>query len=322
MATPVIPALRARYPSAQIDFLCAHPALPLLELNSKLSRIYALRWRNVPYWLSSEKRNLVRRIGEADYDFAVLLESAPRYRKLLDRAGITNLRDFRRTPFDARLHSAANNLRAAGFGSWEDFSLAAELPLSREDYREAKGLLSKLASPLVGLHAGYGPASRKEGQGSRLKGWSLDHFRNLARSLQMRGASIVLTGSRQDWRLNESIIEGLPGDGIRNLAGQTSVRTLAAAMTRMDLLISVDSGPAHMAAAVGCALVVLWGPAKLQQVRPIEGSAPVVVIRRDVPCAPCYDTPAMKACRDNICMKKITPQEVFETAEKLLSNRR
>jgi ADP-heptose:LPS heptosyltransferase len=69
-----------------------------------------------------------------------------------------------------------------------------------------------------------------------------------------------------------------------------------------------------MAAALGTPLVVLWGPAILEQVRPLSSTSPVTVLRHPVPCAPCYDTPLMKTCRRNICMEGITGAEVLEAA--------
>ncbi len=132
---------------------------------------------------------------------------------------------------------------------------------------------------------------------------------------------MVLTGSPQD-RVAAAQVEALargPANRVRNLAGATGVQQLAALISRFPLLVSVDSGPAHIAAAVGTAVIVLWGPAKLQQVSPVSSRSPVVILREPVPCAPCYDTPAMKTCRQNICMQRITPQSVVREVSRLLS---
>lgn len=339
MVTPVVRALRALYPEASVDFLSSEAAAPLLERNPAVSRVLPLGYRNLPWMVSREKRRLVRQLRETRYDFAVLLESAPRFRRLLERAGLKQIRSFREAPFDPKLHSIINNLRAAGFADLQSRSLDMELPVSPEDDRAAEQLLKEFtppaeyssefsgragpgpttASPLVGLHAGYGPSRGKKNQGQRLKGWGSENFAALGSLLIQRGVRLVLTGSADDRHEAEAIAARLPAGGFLQLAGRTTVPQLAAVIRRLRLLISVDSGPAHMAAAVGTPLVVLWGPAILEQVRPLSSTTPIRIVRHRVFCAPCYGTPMMKTCRRNICMESISPQRVLQEAKSLLS---
>jgi len=323
MATPVVRALAARYPGAEIDFLCAAGAAPLLEGNPAVVRILPLQHRNVPWFLSLEKRRLLRELRAARYEFAVLLESAERFHQLLRHAGIPRVRSFRDIQFDPMLHSAANNLRVAGFDDLGAVpgGLDMDLFVSPEEEAAAERLLaSSLRAPAsglrIGLHAGWGPRGKKnKNQGERLKGWGLDNFIELGRLLVARGRHLVLTGAEEDRSEAEAIAAGLPAGSATVLAGRTSVRQLAAVICRLDLFVSVDTGPAHMAAAVGTPLVVLWGPSKLHQVAPISSRSPVRIVRHPVFCAPCYDTPMMKTCRRNICMESISPQRVMREVE-------
>lgn len=313
MATPTIRALGERYPEASIDALCSAGAAPLLELHPHVERTLSLKWRNVPFALSIEKRRLARELRDRNYTFAVLLERAPRYRELLERAGIAEIRSFDETPFDPGTHAIVNNMRAAGVDGPTDM----ELIVSDEDERKAHELLSDLRAPLVGIHAGYGPRAKKRDQSERLKGWALDNFVDVGKRLADEGASIVLTGSKDDRPDVDAMAKRMPA---RVLAGRTSARELGAVIRRLDVLVSVDSGPAHMAAAVGTPLVVLWGPAILEQVRPMSSRSSVNVLRHPVPCAPCYDTPLMKTCQRNVCMEGITPEDVLEAARPFLSS--
>jgi heptosyltransferase-2 len=314
MATPVVRALAKRYPDASIDVLCSKAAMPLLELHPRVDLLFALKWRNLPYGLSMEKRNLAKRLRARDYDVAVLLERAPRYRELLERAGITEIRSFRESPFDPTAHASVNNLRAAGFD--EDEPADMELVLSVQDKERATELLGGLAGPVVGLHVGYGPRGKKSDQSQRLKGWALENFIELGNRLVADGASLVLTGSEEDLPDVNALASRVPS---RIVTGRTSVRELGAVIHALDLFVSVDSGPAHMAAAVGTPLIVLWGPAILEQVQPMSTTSSVTVLRHPVPCAPCYDTPLMKTCRQNICMEGITPAEVLDAARQCLA---
>ncbi len=313
MVTPVVRALGERYPDVSIDVLCSEAARGLVELQPRVKHLFSLKWRNLPYVISPEKRQLVKQLRSRHYDFAVLLERAPRYRELLEKADISEIRSFRESPFDPKAHATENNLRAAGFEG--EVSTDMELVVSKDDEQRAEELLGGLGRPVVGVHVGYGPRGKKRDQSQRLKGWALENFVELGEKLVADGANIVLTGSAEDLPQVDELASRVPA---RVIAGRTSVRELGAVIRQLDLFISVDSGPAHMAAALGTPLVVLWGPAILEQVRPMSSSSPVSVMRHPVPCAPCYDTPLMKTCRRNICMEGITPADVFETARRSL----
>ena len=138
-----------------------------------------------------------------------------------------------------------------------------------------------------------------------MKAWGGANFARLGRLLRERhGAGLVLTGGPDDVPLAVGIalqmdspsalhVGHAPADappagsatqiGIAPppvLAGRTSVREMAAVIERLDVLVSVDSGPAHMAAALGTPLVVLWGPAILHQVCPQGDASKIRVVRQ------------------------------------------
>jgi ADP-heptose:LPS heptosyltransferase len=311
MATPVLPALAERYPGAAIDFLASAGAAPLLAGHPLLDSILALRWRNLPQPLSIEKWSLARRLRARAYDLAVVLESARRYEELVRQAGARQVIGFPVTAFDPALHAIANNLRAAGFDDWRERPWTMQVHLTDEGRAQAATLRRRASGPLVGLHTGYGPPHRKREQERRLKGWALDNFAAVGRWLAAKGATLVLTGAAADRPAVERLRGLLPEDSVVNAAGTTSVREMAALIGAMDLLVSVDSGPAHIAAALGTPLVVLWGPAIYEQTRPVPTTGPVTVLREVVECAPCYGTPMMRACRRNICMERIAPAGVI-----------
>jgi ADP-heptose:LPS heptosyltransferase len=315
MATPVLPALAERYPGAAIDVLASAAAAPLLAHHPRVERVLSLRWRNLPYAVSLEKRALVRRLRQSSYELAIVLEQAPPYVDLIRRALPRRITGFHETSFDPALASAANNLRAAGFDDWASRPLAPEIYLEERDREEARRVVRRSDDrPLVGLHSGYGPVGRsKRNQDVRLRGWKLENFIDLGRSLAAAGATMVLTGSAEDRPAVDRIARGLPAGSFVDAAGRLGVRALAAAIQMMDAFVSVDSGPAHIAAAVGTPLVVLWGPGILEQTRPIGRLAPVIVLRHPPPCAPCYGTPLMKTCPRNVCMEAIGVEEVVRS---------
>lgn len=321
MVTPAIREFRKQHPQAEIDFLCSAGGAEVLASNPHLARILVLRHRNMPYCLSLEKRKLVDQIRSRHYDVVVLLESASRYRELLQRAGISEIRDFAATPFDPMLHNIVNYLHVSGFGDTRNINLDMQLPCSADALRTVHTLLAGLSKPIVAIHPGYGPTDKKKEQANRLRGWDPQKFARVAQELSSSGASIVFTGSSGDVQLCKSIASTLPSNRSRILAGQTTIPQFVAAISISDVLISVDSASAHIAAAVGTPLVVLWGPAILKQTRPVSSTTPIVIVQRPVPCAPCYGTRLMKTCKRNICMEQIEPDEVVQRAMEILERR-
>jgi 3-deoxy-D-manno-octulosonic-acid transferase/heptosyltransferase-1 len=89
-------------------------------------------------------------------------------------------------------------------------------------------------------------------------------------------------------------------------AGETSLRELAALYKEASVLLTTDSGPMHLAAAVGTPVVALFGPTSPARTGPYgEGH---IVIRKDMDCSPCF----RKACDTLECMKTIGVEEVFQ----------
>ena len=320
MATPLLRLLHRNHPEAEIDMLASSVAAPLLELNPHLKKLYRLRVRNWPLAFSPEKHRLINQLRSPKYDLAILLESAPRYRRLLDRIDSGQMRSFSEVSFDTHLHAIVNNIRVAGIHTKTAEELDMELPLSAEEDAVAREILQDLPRPRIGVHIGWGTGGRKRQQENRLRGWKHSNFvRLISRILQQSNGSVILTGSTEDEADTQRICRSLPDSRLCSIAGRTNVRQAAAVIKNLELLVSVDSGPCHMAAALGTPLIVLWGPGRLEQTRPISSFSLIRIVRHPLPCAPCQSAPQQKTCRQNFCMEAITPEEVFEEVLNLLN---
>jgi lipopolysaccharide heptosyltransferase II len=140
--------------------------------------------------------------------------------------------------------------------------LATEFPLTPSDFSNAAKLLFvEPAFPLVGLHPGAKAKTRR---------WPAEHFAALADTLIERyGADVVLTGSTAEQQLTAAVRRAMHHTAL-DLAGQTDLGTFGAVIARLDLLVSNDTGAAHMAAAVGTPSVVLFGPGRPEQWGPLN----------------------------------------------------
>ncbi len=150
-----------------------------------------------------------------------------------------------------------------------------------------------------------------------LKRWPPENFAKLIDGIygQQLG-KVVIPGASQDKMLAEQISNMTKHKPVV-LAGQTTLNELAALFKRANLMVAADTGPLHLANAVGAKVIGLFGPTRPEVTGPRVG-ANAVVLQRDVVCnrAPCYylDCPA------NVCMRAITVEDVLDEIKRLRRN--
>jgi len=147
-----------------------------------------------------------------------------------------------------------------------------------------------------------------------LKRWPKEYWARLSDILIGEfGAPVIITGSAQDIMLARDI-QALMKEEPIIACGLFNLKQLAALLKKLDLFISADTGPLHIANSLGVKrIIALFGPTSPQ----VTGPYPLknaVVLSKDVGCKiPCY----VVACQDNRCMKAITPEEVLEQVKKI-----
>lgn len=164
--------------------------------------------------------------------------------------------------------------------------------------------------PLIACHV-----SSNNGQSKR---WPIPYWATLIDKLiREQDVQVVLTGAPVDLPLIESVTFRMQEHAI-NLAGKTSLPQLAALLQRADLVISGDSGPMHIAAAVGTPLIAIHGPTDPALSGPVSPRA--TILRSTIWCSPCYNAMDRADCRffTTQCMKNILPGQVFKVAQEKL----
>ncbi len=331
MVTPLLRALRQTFPQAYLAFVCSQTVAEVLRSHPRLDRVMPLAYRHLPSWLSGEKRRLVRELRELELDWALVLESHPRFvelalqarpKRLIAYGPVPSVDGYTRAVFDPRRHSIDNYLSAAEPLGGRPAGREMELSFPAETDEAVRRRLANWgvgeADRLVGIHPGWGGRKHSIDQ-TRLRSWPPRRFAEVVHWLvKNAGVRVALTGSGADRPLTRYIAREADVPCL-DLAGEFSLLELAALIRRLDLYLTVDSGPAHMAAALGTPLVTLWGPGIFAQTSPQAGAGPVRIINHQVHCAPCYGTSLMKSCKDNICMKQIEVEEVVDALASMLS---
>ena len=218
--------------------------------------------------------------------------------------------------YEPRAKTAENQRRlvAAALGQTAPGAqrAAAALALPAEARRRAGELLRAARTPLVGLHASGGRA---------VKQWDPQRFAEVAsRLVREHGATVVLTGTAADQPVVEVVRRALPPAAAIDLTGIPDLLALAAVMERLDVYITGDTGPMHLAAAVGTPVVAIFGPSDPARYAP---SHPVHrVVRIDLPCAPCNRIrlpPARCTGVTPDCLRGVSVDAVYHAATAALA---
>ncbi|MFB3853309.1 MAG: glycosyltransferase family 9 protein [Vicinamibacterales bacterium] len=355
MTRSAIAELRRIVPGAAIDLVVGSWNAGLARLLPGLDRVETLDMS----WLArgAARRQNGRRAAarlarqvitwrKRRYDLAINFEPDIRSNFLMAMSGARRLAGFGTAgggplltdvvPYDRTSHVSTNSIRlvrqattgcAGAFqkeraASQDNGATGDRLVPPEHARRRARALIDAefalariqpaAAGPLVGLHAG----------GARgIKRWPPDRFAAVAaRIARVWRATTVLVGDDEDAGINESLRGTLsPGVPVVDLTSKADIVTLAAILERLSLLLAVDSGPMHLADAVGTPLVAVFGPSDPKRWGP---SGPLSrAVQASLPCSPCnrIRRPPQR-CSPGVpdCMLSIQEATVYEAAASLL----
>jgi lipopolysaccharide heptosyltransferase II len=334
MTFEALAVLRAVLPSAKID-LCVG------SWNAQLAGVMAVADRvdvlDAP-WLARDRpgsswtqlHSHARGWRRHRYDLAINLEPDIRSNLLLWWSGAASrvgyftggggplLTDA--APYDPTVHTHDNAMRLVGIavpGAEAAASSQPRLHLPEGARERARKALAPAAGAMcVGIHASGGRP---------VKQWHARRFAEVATALGREyDAAIVLTGAPMDAAVVGEVEAGIPaGVRVLNLCGQADILELAAVLERLTVFVTGDTGPMHLAAAVGTPVVALFGPSVPSRYAP--RSAASRIVRIDLPCSPCNRIRLPpERCRGHVpdCLDGISADHVIAEVRGLLASDR
>jgi len=326
-ALPFLEVLRKKFPHARIDWLVEEQAFQIIAGHSGLDRVIVSRrnsWKSRLLHFKSymplirEVSAFLKELRSYEYDLVIDLQGLLKSGVLVGlskgkrKIGMGGAREGgwiflneRPVPVDYEQHAIDRYLRVAGYLECDLSSCKGDIPVSDSDKKWVNDLLNANGiqkRPLVAIN----PMARW-----KTKLWEPERFAVLAdRITDELSCKVLFTGSNMDRNVIEDISKKMKARPM-NLAGRTGLKQLAYLFTRCEVLVTTDTGPMHIGAAMGCRVVALFGPTAPWRTGPYGQSHKI--IRADLECSPCFK----KKCHDMRCMKEITVDRVFEAVKEM-----
>ena len=314
-ALPVLRLLKRHRPASEIFWWIDSHLAPLLEADPDLTGVVHFerrRWAAPQHW--PEMLHSVRWMREQNFDWVIDLQCLARSGAFAWLAngkfliGLDEVREGARGFYDLAVRRASFHTHAV------DWYLAVLPPLGIPVHNHfqwlperpeiARGVRSKWQTGEARWIA-IQPGARWPN-----KRWPVEYFAELVRLLAQKFPDVrfAILGGKEDKSLG-GIISRIEPERCSNLCGQTSLPEMVEWLRHCDLLITNDTGPMHVAAALGKPLMALFGPTEPRRTGPYGRLQNV--LRIDLPCSPCLKSHCHYEKR-NECLNALSPATVLE----------
>lgn len=283
-ATPFFKELRKNFPKARIDLIVNSAFHSIIEDNPNLDNVYAYNKK----WTLKQSIEFAKQIRKNNYDLGINIHGSwrsaiilrlinPTYTIGYGKKGQLFLNRRLAQPHNQHMVDVYLNLLKEMNLRVEPSLPYLELKKSVQDEIDKK-LIQWGINPeekLIALNAGGTWPTKR---------WTVNGFAQLADVLNRKYGRVIFVGSLEDLSLVEEIVNLMETKPVI-ATGKTSLPELAALLARCDLVISNDSGPVHVAAAVGTPTITIFGPSDDLKYRPLGEKHKIVT--SSVDCRPC-----------------------------------
>jgi|SRR5271169_766962 len=310
---PVLLALWETFPHAKIHWVIAKGFEEILEHHPMVAKLLIInkdQWKRKGKISDTllEMRTLLRDLKKESYDLVIDLQGLLRSGLIAYATGAPvrigfneareggNLFYTHKVEGGGNIHAVDRYLKIACTLGCDSQGVWFPLPLIKEseNIKKLKKVLGKYAVLIPGARW-------------KTKRWPKERFGSLASMLNMKS---VVVGSPSDATIAHYIQTESKGKTL-SMAGKTDLKELISIIRGASYVISNDSGPMHIAAALGIPVIALFGPTNPVRTGPYGGKH--VIITPDIPCAPCYK----KKCKDIRCMSGISVEVVYNAVKSI-----
>jgi len=312
LTSPAIRATRKHFPNAHITMLVGKSGLDVVSENPHLDKIITFD-RKSSGKDTTEMYSVVKELKRLKIELSIDFQRKFRTSLLAYLSGAKERIGFHKpfgflcsipVPKISSKHAVDCNLELLEKIDIKTNERELEMFVSQSDRDFAANILPDV-KPIVGIFPGAG---------WKLREWMPERFAEVAnRCVKNFDAQIVVFGGPKEKKLVGYIKNLIIGSPII-FSGGLTISQLAALIERCNLFISNDTGPMHISVAMKTSTIALFGPGNHIKFQPIGDEHEI--IRHPVPCSPCKQFTTK--CKDNICMKSITVDEVWQVCKRKL----
>jgi lipopolysaccharide heptosyltransferase II len=336
--TPVIKAIKGRYPGSFIGYWSNLRVKPILESNPQINKVFALSRGDLKkiYQKSFFKGiwsaiKLTWEIKKERFDICLDFSLDHRYSLFAKIMGIGRRIGFN---YKGRGRFLSNRVDIDGYHDkhvveyylellkFLDISINDKelfLTTHQDNELKAKNVLAASGIEENDLIIGIAPgAGGSWGKDAACKHWPAFKFAEVANKLiDEFKAKVVILGDESERKIAEVIVHAMRNKPI-DLVGKTGLDILPGIIKNCNLLITNDGGPMHMAVALGVRSVSVFGPVSEAVYGPYPENRNHVVLKWDMDCRPCYKNFRLPVCdKDRECLKQVSVDAVFDAAVRL-----
>lgn len=338
--TPVIRAIKEAFADSFIGYWCNERVQAILKDDPNIDKIFPIsrgdikkiydnsKWQGIKksFWL-------YRQLRKDKFDVSLDFSLDHRYGWISQAAGIKKRIGFNYknrgiflnhkinlSGYQAK-HAVEYYLELLKFLSIKVKVENLYLCVNEKSRIKAKAIFKHAGISGSDLVIGIAPgAGGSWGKDAGLKHWPALRFAQLAERLSAElGARIIVLGDETERPLADVIVNSIKIKPI-DLVGKTTLEEFAAIINNLSLLVTNDGGPLHMAVALGVKTVSIFGPVDDKVYGPFPLSDQHIVIKKSLPCRPCYYNFKMPVCeQDRECLKTISVDEVFGVVKNILN---
>ena len=311
-ATPAIHNLRCHFPKATIAVLTSPVGQQALALNPDIDRFYLLKEPLLPRFFS-----LLKQIKKEQFDIALIFHASQRLvlplcalagiGRIIGSVGINKGLDSLLTDAiePCLEHEIERRLRICDRIGVSRGTQTLSFYVQDEERKKAQQQIVALPRPFIAIHPGSKEAFRR---------WPAICFAAVAKNLNNRfGGTIFLTGSQTETSLVHEVQKYMPKARIANVSA--SIQSLGAFLEQMDLVLSNDTGPFHLACALNRPTVGLYVSTDPALCGPYHAPQSIIITRATT-CTPCLK----RRCKNPFCFLQIAPSEVIKVCTNILKN--
>lgn len=313
-ATVVLDALKQQFTQdVKIDWIGTPACISLFKYDNRVNKIFILKHRKLPAIINLEKRKIISYSKKHPYDILINLEQGSQFNDLAKaiKAQMKIGNPFSSPDPDPDKTHMVDFLRSF-------YKNIIDEGIHQNSYPKLFGEPFELVKKKFSLPDNYIVINPSNSHTKRNKinyrAWPVESWKQLIKEIPKK-ENIVLIGNSGEEAYFKALMPY--SKNVIDLSAKTNLTELISIINAAKLMITTDTGPAHIASATNTPVYCLIGPTEANLTGPYKTPENEVhIISKNLECAPCYYLPHRDKCTDNICMKNISVKDVIETVYK------